>query len=172
MFLKNIFPARLPGPDSESYQARMLKPAVTELFQDILNSGSSLRVKVTGRSMSPLLKGGEILTIKKVPHLSLRKGDLVFFKDNLGHPVIHRCIKKRTSKDDIIFQTKGDALLRPDKPIHHNQVLGKVFMMERAPLNSGSAPIHMESPGWIIMNYLTAAVNSIKSRIYCSLSTI
>ena len=150
----------------------MLKPAVTELFQDILDSGVSLRVKVTGRSMAPLLKGGDILTIKKVSHLSLRKGDLIFFKDNLGHPVIHRCIRKGTSKNDMTIQTKGDALLRPDKPIHHNQVLGKVCMMERAPLNSGSAPINMESTVWMVLNYLLASVNSIKSRIYCSLSMI
>jgi len=136
MLLKLLFQTRISGPDSETGRTRMLKPAVTELFQEILDSGSSLRVKVTGRIMAPMLKGGEILTIKKVPHLSLRKGDLVFFKDNPGNPVIHRCIKKSTSKDDITFQTKGDALLRPDKPIHHNQVLGKVFMIERGPMHS------------------------------------
>ena len=35
-------------------------------FEDILDKGLTLCVKVTGRSMSPFLQGGEILTIKKV----------------------------------------------------------------------------------------------------------
>ena len=50
------------------------------LFQDILSSGMFLRVRVTGRSMSPFLTGGEIIMIKKTPASCLRKGDLVFLK--------------------------------------------------------------------------------------------
>ena len=47
-------------------------------FEDILNRGLILRVKVTGRSMLPFLAGGEILTIQKVPSFSLQIGDLIF----------------------------------------------------------------------------------------------
>ena len=170
MSLKNFLHKSSSLSDQNTTPAREIKPALTGLFEDILISGSSLRVRVTGKSMAPFLMGGEIVTLKKVPSASFRRGDLVLFRDSQGLPFLHRIIKMDRAASTV--QTKGDALLRPDKPIHHNQVLGKVFMIERVPLHPGSATINMESHRWIIMNYLIATVYSIKSRIYCSLSTI
>ena len=59
-------------------------------FDDILHSGSRLRVKATGRSMSPL-----------------RKGDLIFFINSRDGTTLHRLIRKGRSLDG------GDSI--PDK---------------------------------------------------------
>lgn len=136
------------------------------LFQDVLSSGSFLRVRVTGRSMVPLLRGGEILTIRKVSASSLRKGDLVFFKDRDGHPVIHRIVKKQEHNDVVTFQTRGDALIGFDRPVREEHLLGKVCKVER-----GQRHVNLETTRWRYMNYLRAMINLCESRLYFTLST-
>ena len=60
----------------------LLKDTKVDLCEDILRSGISLRLQVTGRSMAPFLVGGEFLTIKKGPGSSLHIGDLIFFQNS------------------------------------------------------------------------------------------
>jgi signal peptidase I len=135
------------------------------LFQDILSSGMFLRVRVTGRSMSPFLTGGEIIMIKKTPASCLRKGDLVFFKNLDGHPVIHRIVKKQKRGDDITFQTRGDALIGFDGPVREEEILGKVCVVEK-----GEEHYNLEAPHWRCANYLRAIINLYESRLYSRLS--
>ena len=67
-----------------SEQIFAAKAELSDLFADILNKGLNLRLKVTGRSMQPFLRGGETVTIKKVPCSELRRGDLIFFDSPQG----------------------------------------------------------------------------------------
>ena len=140
------------------------------LFEDILDGGSSLRVKVTGRSMAPFLRGGEIVTIKKEPLHALRKGDLIFFKNSQGTPFLHRLIQKITSPDEkIFFRTKGDALIAFDEPVQYQKVLGKVSSIEKIDSVSGSKTINMESFRWRTINAIIARINLFKSYFYYAL---
>lgn len=136
------------------------------LFQDILSSGSFLRVRVTGRSMTPFLGGGDILTIRKVSASSLKKGDLVFFKNLDEYPVIHRVVKKQKHRDGITFQTRGDALIGFDERVREEEILGKVCVVEK-----GEKHYNLEAPHWRCANYLRAMINLCESRLYVTLST-
>src|SRR4030043_1915029 len=140
MFWKNWHQHKNSDTNLNLSLTKKTDPEVLHLFEEILNSDSNLRVKVTGRSMSPFLRGEEILTIKKVPYTSLKIGDLIFFKNGQGYPVLHRIIKKKQVQDGVItFQTKGDALIAFDEPIKNNKILGKVCKIEY-----GSKYINME----------------------------
>ena len=141
------------------------------LFEEILESGLSLRVRVTGRSMAPFLQGGEILTIKKEPPEALRKGDLIFFKNSQGTPLLHRIIQKSKPSDGkITFLTKGDALIAFDEPVQYHRVLGKVSMIEKTNSKPGSKCINMESFQWRTMNAIIAWMSLFKSYFYRALS--
>ena len=131
------------------------------LFEDLLNRGVLLRVRATGRSMIPLLHGGEILTIRKVPASSLRKGDLVFFKNRGGHPVIHRIVRKQKYNNTFTFQTRGHALIVLDEPVPEGEILGRVCRLER-----GSGHTNFESIYWRVANYALATVNLFESRLH------
>ena len=135
------------------------------LFEDLLGKGVLLRIRVTGRSMVPFLQGGEMLTIRKASASSLRKGDLVFFKNRDGHPVIHRIVKKYTHNDVLTFQTRGDALIGFDGPVREEHILGKVCSLER-----GRRHLNLEAAHWRCAHYLRAIVNLCESRLYSSLS--
>jgi signal peptidase I len=155
---------------AEEARQQLFETETLALFEDILENELSLRVRVTGLSMTPFLRGGEILTIKKEPHHVLRKGDLIFFKNSQGVPLLHRIIKKRESPDEkITFRTKGDGLIAFDEPVEYHRVLGKVSRIEKTNSVPGSIYINMESRQWRTINSIIARISLFKSYIYYAL---
>ena len=136
------------------------------LYENILEKGISLRVKVTGRSMSPYLRGGETLTIRKVKPESLRRGDLVFFKDQSGHPVLHRIVRKqRKEGESYFFQTKGDGTYAFDDPVPEGAIIGRVCKIERKTSSNGSKTVDMESFNNRIINYYLALYSIVRPKL-------
>ena len=141
----------------------------TALFEDILRRGTSLRVKVTGRSMTPFLKGGEIVTIKNTTYRELLIGDIIFFKNDENRLILHRLIKKSSAEGP--FHTKGDASAIFDTPVSKDNILGKVCKIER-----GTSPVevvaNMETLQWKTLNFLTAILNPPKRKVHSILGGI
>lgn len=130
------------------------------LFEDILAAGATLRVKATGKSMLPFLRGGETLTIRKVPPSSLRMGDVIFFRNLGGHAVVHRIVRKSGERETgFTFLTKGDALVGPDEPVSEKEILGKVCAVE-----NGVHHTNLEAGAWRAFNYLVAVIGLFKAR--------
>jgi signal peptidase I len=164
--LSGSFQPRHEGHAEEARQ-QLFETEALALFEDILENGLSLRVRVTGQSMTPFFRGGEILTIKKEPHHALRKGDLIFFKSSRGVPLLHRIIQKRESPDEkITFLTKGDGLIGFDEPVEYHRVLGKVSRIEKTNSVPGSKYINMESHQWRVINSIIALISLFKSYFY------
>jgi signal peptidase I len=155
----------MSSTESEIFQTKDFRADTLKLYEEILNSGLCLRMKVTGRSMAPFLNGGEILTIRKEPGSSLHVGDLIFFKTRYGSLLLHRIIKKK-KKDMVIFRTKGDAVKGIDEPVFEYDVLGKVYIIEKNISGMGTKRVNMESRFWKTINYLLAVFSSVHSRIY------
>ena len=130
------------------------------LCEDVLRRGADLRIRVTGRSMYPFLKGGEVLTIRQVPYPSLRRGDLILYKSLYNKPVLHRILRIELSLNNtIIFFTKGDASRLLDKPVRQNKVLGKVSKIEKISSDSYLKHIDLESNIWRKINFLIALIH-------------
>jgi len=137
-----------------------------ELFKDILGRALSLRVRVTGSSMVPLLNGGEILTIRKVRTSSLRTGDLIFCGMPDSSLLLHRIVGRRVKDGSFVFQTKGDALITLDRPVTENNILGKVCRIEKSLSDGRTREIEMEANIWRAINYLQAIKSLGKSRLH------
>lgn len=153
--------------------ASLEKTEVTAFFGEILRRGLSLRVKVTGKSMAPFLKGGEVVIVKKVPCLDLRIGDLIFFENPDGFPILHRIVRKRRSTgDDVTIQTRGDALMSFDEEIRGGSVLGKVVRIERPAQSGKTTHIDMDSLFYRCMNFSIAARGFFKTQTYFLLSGV
>ena len=147
-----------------------VSPEASAFFEDILNRGLSLRLRATGRSMAPFLRGGEIVTIKKVPCASLRIGDLIFYKGWDTPPLLHRIVKKQRTENGLVFQTKGDAVSGADEPVSEHDILGKVCIIEKNFFGMGTKHVHMGSRFWKTINYLLAIISSFRSRMYLAVS--
>jgi len=141
------------------------QPDILGLFKEILQNGADLRVRVTGRSMRPFLRGGEVLTIRKTPSPYLRKGDLILFMNSYELPVLHRLLNKRKTVDgSFCILAKGDALMACDEEIHEDNVLGRVLRIERPLLSGKTRHIDMNSFFYRCVNFSVAVLGLFKTR--------
>jgi signal peptidase I len=142
----------------------MIMPAHTAgLFEEILRQGCALRVQVTGRSMTPFLRSGEIVIVRPVPAATVQIGDIIFFRDRRGQLLLHRLIKKKRLPGGLHFQTKGDAVRGLDEPIAEDRLLGKACRIETSWPGRGSpSSINLESVTWKWTNALIAGMSLCK----------
>ena len=118
----------------------------TPLFAEILNKGADLRFKVTGRSMGPFIKSGETVILRKTPVKSLQCGDIIYYINSIGTPVLHRITDKKISlKGEFSFITKGDALLQKDLPVSQKKILAKALYIEKVMPLFGTVTIKLDS---------------------------
>ena len=140
----------------------------SELFSDILNSGSDLRTRVTGSSMAPMIRDGDLVTLRKVPARDLNPGDIVWFINNSGTSAAHRILKKRVRPEKTCLHTKGDAQLEYDQWIDENHILGKVCRIEKPRAHGSTISIDLETVRWRTAGFLIALFQIIRSKIVLS----
>lgn len=147
---------------AEQTEMKTPRKDLMDLFKEIINTGSGLRIRVTGRSMQPFLKGGEMLTIQPASSAFLKRGDLILYSNRQGEPMLHRIMKISKSHDGTItFHTKGDALRAFDEPVEQSAVLGKVCAIEKTCSSGLINAIDMESFLWRSLNYSNALIQQL-----------
>ena len=88
---------------------------------EVLRGDGRIVFTARGRSMSPLIRDGDTVTLAP-PDGRIRIGDVILFRDSLGRPVLHRVIRKTPT--GVI--TRGDACLEQDGITAHYDILGRV----------------------------------------------
>ena len=95
-------------------------------FEEVLEKDGELFFTNVGYSMYPLIRQREdILHIVKTD--TFKRGDIILFKSNVDHYVLHRILKIK--KDKII--TAGDYNYFKDQPINRDQVLGLLISIKK-----------------------------------------
>ena len=95
-------------------------------FEEVLEKDGELIFTNVGYSMYPLIKQREdVLRIVKTN--TYKKGDIVLYKSDIDHYVLHRVLKIK--KDKIVLA--GDYNYWKDKPITKEQVLGKLISIKK-----------------------------------------
>jgi len=100
---------------------------VRELVENLIKDGFEVRVRVTGRSMYPYLRGGEVVTIRPARVEPFGFGDLILARGPGGTLVLHRVIGRTV---EGAWLTKGDGLRAPDAPVRPADVLGVVVLIQ------------------------------------------
>lgn len=101
---------------------------------ELLEGGEPASIPARGFSMAPFIRDGDLITV--VPAFRpgpdrLKLGDVVLFRTEHDRWLIHRIIRKsgRGKRGRVV--TKGDSLLRADRPIDLEQVWGRVTALTR-----------------------------------------
>lgn len=95
-----------------------------ELMLDTFKEGKTFTFPAKGKSMKPFINDSDVVTLRKVD--KIKKGDVIYFKRELGGYVLHRVIKIK--KDGLIMC--GDHQTRCEK-IKEDQVLAILDGVER-----------------------------------------
>ncbi len=83
---------------------------------------------VTGVSMLPTMRTGDIAITREVSADTIQVGDMIRFREQ-GVYVIHRVIELQQEGDQLIFTVQGDANNTPDPPVPASRLEGKVILI-------------------------------------------
>jgi signal peptidase len=96
----------------------------------VLNRFGQVRLRVSGTSMLPAIRPGDILVVHRCTIEEVNSCDVVLF--GAGERLfVHRVIRKHVSSGAAVLITKGDALRSHDPAVSSSQVLGRVAAVER-----------------------------------------
>lgn len=112
-----------------------------EIAAEALRSFGSLRLRVAGHSMLPVIWPGDTLVIGQCKFAEIVPGDIVLYSRH-QRLVIHRVLQAIDTQGDPSLLTQGDALPHPDAPVFPVQVLGRVteIIREGQPLHAPAIP--------------------------------
>jgi signal peptidase I len=101
-----------------------------ELAGEVLRSSGTLRLRVMGWSMLPVVWPGDTLVIERVENGTVSEGDIILFRRDRRF-FAHRVVGKSSAAGDAQLLTRGDALAQADPPVGDRDLLGKVTFIIR-----------------------------------------
>ncbi len=101
-------------------------PAATRITETLrqLAAESSLRLRVAGDCMSPMIRDGDFVEV--VRDRFLLPGDVIAFQGPGGRHLVHRLVGYRWTGWRVNLQTRADGTGRFDTPISPAVVIGRV----------------------------------------------
>jgi hypothetical protein len=132
---------RLMCASAPDDHGRAYTETVGNLLRELLADEISVRLEVTGGSMSPFIRSRDMVTIHPLAG-RLRFGEVVVVKlaplREESRMVVHRVVRRRG--DHCI--TQGDAARAADQPVAYEEIVGWVREVERLsrPVRLGLGP--------------------------------
>lgn len=125
-------------------------------IREIISSGGSCRLVVTGSSMQPFLRSGRDAVILSPVTLPFRRGDIIFYERVCGQCILHRVVG---SRPDGTLLLCGDAQTGLE-PLDKEHVIAAASQIERSGrLFSADAPV------WRALSLLWLALRPIRARL-------
>jgi signal peptidase len=121
---------------------------IPSLADEVLNRGGRVRLTVHGLSMSPFLRGGDVVELAPLPPAGPRVGDIVLARDAGGFYLLHRVARI----GDGGYYLLGDAQTELSGPYERGQLTARVVAAWR-----GTRRLHVVGPGWRLVGPLWSA---------------
>jgi hypothetical protein len=115
----------VPGGKKE-----LLTAAAPALVADVLRQYGQVRLRTHGCSMFPVIRSGDVLSIRHCTTEAVQPGDVVLVADG-DRLFAHRLIEKRLRNDEWFLVTRGDSHWRNDPPRSASTLLGHVMAVSR-----------------------------------------
>ena len=113
-----------------------------------------LRLKVTGGSMRPLLRAGDVVVARPAPPHTLKPGDIIVVQRG-SEWITHRLVKV----DKHGLHTHGDSTRVADVAVSADRLVGRVIAIERA-----DDLIDLQQPHWRVVNRRINRVQRVQLR--------
>ena len=108
--------------------------AVAELAASFLEAGTVARFEVSGTSMRPFIRAGDVVTASPTGkgQLELKKGDVAFARIETNRYTLHRVVGFEKKSSSVLWvRLAGDGLVGHDHVVPREAILGKASMLER-----------------------------------------
>src|SRR5213594_1846470 len=115
-----------------------------QLAAEALRSFGEVRLRVTGTSMLPSVRPGDVLFVRRQDAMEALPGDIILFARDEGRLFAHRVVQKLNRRGELLWITRGDSLPQKDPPVSRQELLGRVTAILR-----GESPIDPRAGlGW------------------------
>jgi signal peptidase I len=129
-----------------------------------MRSQGSACLRVSGGSMTPWMRSGDFVFIRRFDFAKVSAGEVIVFQRN-GLVVVHRairCLKAAPSEKTASFLiTKGDASDEMDAPVSAEEYLGRATRIHR-----GRRHIDLESFTQKLLGRLLARISPLSRVVY------
>ena len=119
----------------------------SEMLEETLNRGHSIRFRAPGDSMYPTICDGDLITVEPIKPATVIVGDIILY-EHKSKVTVHRVMRilerneknscsalqgpqDRSLSETLEFIFRGDAAIKDDAPVGSEQILGKVVAIER-----------------------------------------
>ena len=108
------------------------------LVSEAVRAAGRVRLRVSGTSMVPAMRPGDLITVERAGSTEISPGEIVVFAQS-GRLVVHRVtgitapgVAKPGGRDgETLLQTRGDCARRKDPTVRGSELLGRVTQIER-----------------------------------------
>ena len=142
------------------------KESNASLIRSLLDAGQGVRFEARGRSMSPFIRDGDLLTIVPQAWSKVRRGSVVLYKGTGTQLLCHRVLSIQHEGDTARYLARGDALTGKLESIPADSLLGLAIRRER----NGRTRALNTMPARLI-GLLWAQGQTLRARIGISLGT-
>ncbi len=136
---------------------------VSPLISEVLASGNSVELTVSGNSMRPLLTH-RVSRVRLSATDRFQIGDVVFYQRDSGAFVLHRIVKRT----GLVYTMRGDNQIVAEPGIRHDQILAVMTGYSRDGIHwheTGHVPYVLYRVYWIHSWFLRRLLRAVKRRI-------
>ena len=130
---------------------------IDHLIRKKLASGEELTLRVSGKSMYPLIQQGDSIRIERCVPEVIGLGDIITF-NRADTYYTHRLLWVLKRGDDIRLITKGDNEINIDPLVSPDQVLGKIISIQRE-----NRTLRLKTPFWRFINRLLGVFSLVET---------
>jgi signal peptidase I len=108
------------------------------LVSEVVRKAGRVRLRVSGTSMVPAMRPGDLITVERISTAEITPGEIVVFARS-GRLVVHRVTGTVAAPDfansgkesEPLIETRGDCARRNDPIVRGSELLGRVTQIER-----------------------------------------
>jgi signal peptidase len=101
-----------------------------DLAMDVARTFGSVRLRVSGTSMAPAMRPGDLLSVEAAGMGEVSPGDIVVFAQDC-RLIAHRLVAKSERAGKSYLVTRGDRTRRNDGLVSGRELVGRVTRIER-----------------------------------------
>jgi hypothetical protein len=131
----------------------------TAVIMDMLTAGTAVKFTAVGRSMLPVIRANDQLTVVPRSAAAIRRGDVALYRRD-GGLTAHRVLAFSGKGADACIRVRGDASRGAIDEIPVEDVLGAVTWVER-----GARSFRMDTPTRRFVGLLRATIGSWRVRL-------
>jgi signal peptidase I len=115
---------------AKPFPTRVLNASECNLIGDAVREFGCIRLRVSGASMLPAIRPGDLVTVESVKVEEISPGEIVVFACE-GRLVCHRVTAIAGNAGEPLLATRGDRARRDDPLVSSSELLGRVTQIER-----------------------------------------